>query len=109
MESERTSLWQRLSYNERWLTKMENNGMIFLRLFPRFLKGLLMAVVCSLSLQQASGVTLAWDPNPEPDIAGYILHYGTNSGSYLTALNVGNITTNSVSGLAANGTYFFAV
>lgn len=27
-------------------------------------------------------VTLAWDPNPEPDIAGYRLYWGASTGSY---------------------------
>jgi hypothetical protein len=28
---------------------------------------------------QAAVLTLAWDRNPEPDIAGYVVSYGTSS------------------------------
>jgi PA14 domain/K319L-like, PKD domain len=42
---------------------------------------------------EAGTVTLAWDPNTEPDIAGYLLSYGTASGQYTTTLDVGNVTT----------------
>lgn len=54
-------------------------------------------------------VTLAWDPNPESDLAGYIVYYGSASRNYTNAVNVGNITTNTVSGLVNGATYFFAV
>src|SRR5690349_21646306 len=73
------------------------------------LGNLLLAAGCILSVQSALGVTLAWDRNSEPDIAGYILHSGTNSGVYLNTVNVRNVTTNMVSGLTPGVTYYFAV
>lgn len=54
-------------------------------------------------------VTLAWDPNPESDLAGYILYYGSTSRNYTNAVNVVNATTNTVSGLVDGVSYFFAV
>ena len=54
-------------------------------------------------------VTLAWNPNPEPDIAGYKIHYGTSSGSYASHVDVGNHTTSTVSGLQDATKYYFAV
>jgi hypothetical protein len=54
-------------------------------------------------------VTLAWDPNPETDIGGYIVYYGSASRNYTNAINVGNVTTNTVRGLVDGATYFFAV
>jgi fibronectin type 3 domain-containing protein len=54
-------------------------------------------------------VTLAWDANPEPDIAGYILHYGRSSGSYTETMDVGKVTTNSVAELVSGATYYFVV
>lgn len=53
--------------------------------------------------------TLAWDPNSEPDLAGYKLYYGTSSGSYQQSINVGNLTQYSLSNLQDGVTYYFAV
>jgi hypothetical protein len=57
---------------------------------------------------RAADVTLAWDTNTEPDLAGYRLYYGTASGHYQFVIDVGKATTYTVSGLAI-GTYFFAI
>jgi hypothetical protein len=57
----------------------------------------------------AASVTLAWDPNTELDLAGYKLYYGTASGAYEFAIDVGNQTTYSISGFREGGDYYFAV
>src|SRR5258706_7111295 len=89
---------------------MKTIGIRFGRLLGlRFLTGFLMAFAWSFTMREASSVTLAWDPSPDSGIGGYILHYGTNSRSYVTAVDVGNVTTNTVTGLTRNVTYFFAV
>ena len=51
---------------------------------------------------------LTWDPNTEPDLAGYNVHYGTVSGTYSVVANAGNTATYTVTGLGV-GTYYFAV
>jgi len=56
----------------------------------------------------AGDALLSWDPNIEPDIAGYRIYLGTSSGTYGTPIDVGNQTTHTVTGLA-DGTHFFAV
>ena len=61
------------------------------------------AVVC------ADQVTLAWDTNLEPDVAGYILYYGTQSRYYDYDVDVGDITSITISGLAEDVTYYFSV
>lgn len=53
-------------------------------------------------------VNLAWDANPEPDIEGYRIHYGTGSGIYAEALDVGNVTTSPLM-VPEPGTYFAVV
>ena len=53
-------------------------------------------------------VTLAWNANPESDIAGYRLYFGTESGIRSTMVDVGNVTTSPL-GLPAAGTYFAVV
>ncbi|HUR44634.1 MAG TPA: fibronectin type III domain-containing protein [Candidatus Saccharimonadales bacterium] len=55
------------------------------------------------------GVTLSWDPNTEPDIAGYFLYIGTNSGNYSVSNWVGNVTANTPDGLVEGMEYFFVV
>jgi len=57
----------------------------------------------------AADVTLQWNANSEPDLSGYKLHYGTSAGVYTTSVNVGNVTTRTVSGLSNNTRYYFAV
>jgi hypothetical protein len=37
--------------------------------------------------------TASWDRNPEPDIAGYLLSYGTEPGEHTSTIDVGNVTT----------------
>jgi hypothetical protein len=53
-------------------------------------------------------VTLAWDPNVEPDIAGYKLHYGWSSGVYEITVDVGSVTTYQLTGLECNDLYRIA-
>jgi hypothetical protein len=62
-----------------------------------------------VTVDAAPTVTLAWDGNPEPDIAGYRLNYGTTSGAPTQTLEVGNNTTVTVSGLSYATTYYFTV
>jgi len=53
-------------------------------------------------------VTMAWDANPEPDVIGYRLYYGTAPGSYPKILDAGNSTTLTISQIAP-GTYYMMV
>jgi hypothetical protein len=83
--------------------------------FPRFmglarvLGGILLLTLLHTPVQAAQSVTLAWDPNPETDVGGYMVYHGTASRNYTNAVNVRNVTTNTVSGLVNGVTYFFAV
>jgi hypothetical protein len=65
-----------------------------------------------LSVQDAhaaTSITLAWDQNSEPDIAGYKLYYGTARGAYEFAVDVGNQTTYTLLGFLEGVDYYFAV
>jgi hypothetical protein len=57
----------------------------------------------------AGTLTLAWDPNPESDLAGYLLWYGTQPGSYTASIDVGTLTSYKVPNLTDGATYYFAV
>jgi hypothetical protein len=60
------------------------------------------------TLARASDVTLMWDANTETALTGYKVYYGAASGSYSQTIDVGNVTTFTVTGLGV-GVYFFAV
>ena len=55
----------------------------------------------------AQTVTLAWDPSPSADVAGYRLYWGTNTGAYQWVTNAGLVLTQSVV-LPHGGRWFFA-
>jgi hypothetical protein len=80
--------------------------------FVLVLSGLLTLLFVILSLlvpaAHAGEVTVAWDPNPEAEVAGYKIYFGTTPGSYTVSMNAGNITSMVISGLEAGMTYYFA-
>lgn len=53
-------------------------------------------------------VTLQWDSNTEPDLAGYKIYYGNASKSYQLGVDVGNRTTSTISNLEEGKIYYFA-
>lgn len=67
------------------------------------------ALFCAVAADAlAADVTLAWNPNPESNLAGYRLHYGTTNGSYSVHIDVQNVTRYTVTGLTAGQIYYFA-
>ena len=66
-------------------------------------------IVASAAGQSTQSVTLAWNANAEADLAGYILYFGQASRSYSSNLHLGKVTNNTVAGLRAGSTYYFAV
>jgi hypothetical protein len=55
-----------------------------------------MAMVLAIVVGTASiaiAATATWDPNPEPDVAGYKVSYGIAPGVYTTTIDVGKVTT----------------
>jgi len=57
----------------------------------------------------AATVTVAWDPNPEPNVTNYNVYVRTQSGSFGAPLAIGNRTTWTFTGLQNNVQYYFAV
>src|SRR2546426_5420404 len=78
--------------------------------YRAWLGACVLTVLCSLAPALSSGaqVPLAWGPNTEPDLAGYKLYYGTSSGSYQFSVDVGNLTSYTLSGLLEGRIYYFA-
>jgi hypothetical protein len=54
-------------------------------------------------------VVLAWDANTESNLAGYKVYIGDSSGVYGTAIDAGNVTTYTVTGLQSGHHYYFTV
>jgi hypothetical protein len=75
--------------------------------FVGFLTTLLLVLFPLLA--EASAVSVAWSPNSEPDIAGYLVYFGTQSGLYSGSLNVGNVTSVQMNTPDNTTTYYFAV
>jgi len=82
----------------------------------RFLLSLSLIFLFSMSYSSlgvptidAASVTLAWDPNSEPDVVGYRLYYGKAMGNHEFMIDVGNQTTWPISDLEDGETYYFAV
>ncbi len=57
----------------------------------------------------ASSLTLEWDSNPEADLAGYKVYYGTQSRDYGFVTDVGKVTQYMIGGLTAETRYYLAL
>jgi hypothetical protein len=73
------------------------------------LLGVLLLLGASAPATAQASVTVAWDRNPELDVVGYILSWGTTPGNYPSSVNVGNVTQYTVPGLDPNQRYLFSV
>ena len=73
----------------------------------RFLTTLLLVLFPLLA--EASAVTLAWNPNSESDIGGYVVYFGTSSGQYGGYVDVGNVTLVQMNTPDSTTKYYFAV
>ena len=68
-----------------------------------------LSVLFYSNLVSAAEVTLAWDANTDPDLAGYMIYYGFASRSYDYVVDAENQTTFTISNLEEGHTYYFAV
>ena len=70
---------------------------------------LLLVFFCSVRIVNAGRITLEWDPVTHPDLAGYMVYYGTYGGDYDESVDVGNWTSVTIEGLEEDVTYYFSV
>src|SRR5262245_47021984 len=57
----------------------------------------------------ADTITLMWDASPEPAVTGYMVHVGSQPGSYTQHIDVGLSTAFAFSSAVAGQQYCFAV
>jgi hypothetical protein len=83
------------------------------RVFPiswcRLVVSAVIILIWSATAAGAGTVELAWDPNQEPDVAGYIVFYGTSSRQYTGSVDVGNKTFFQFAEPDPGSRYYFAV
>jgi hypothetical protein len=65
--------------------------------------------VLSNILTAGQSVTLAWDLNPEPGLAGYTIYLGISSGIYSTVTNVAATTSAVLPDLTDSTSYYCAI
>lgn len=58
---------------------------------------------------ETGSIKLAWDPNTDPNVAGYKVYYGTSPGKYGHGFAVGNVTTYVLTGLIKGQKYYLAI
>lgn len=75
---------------------------------PAFLTGPL-AFLALVSTSAGRDVSLAWNANPEPNVSGYMVHYGPESGNFDSTMDVGSVTQATVVNLPDDVTYYFVV
>lgn len=58
---------------------------------------------------EARTLLVAWDANPEPNVVGYILYYGTAPRQYSGRVQVGNVTSYAFNEPEPGRVYYFAL
>ncbi|MDZ7363197.1 MAG: fibronectin type III domain-containing protein [candidate division KSB1 bacterium] len=66
---------------------------------------LLLSVVSAM----ADSLTITWEPNTEPDLAGYFVYYGTKDRPHGHRIHVGRQTQYFIQNLKAGETYYVSV
>ena len=70
----------------------------------------IITIVSFLPVNTTAGqVVLEWDFNSEPEISGYIIHWGATSRNYSESVDVGNQNRYTLSGLNDGSSYYFSV
>jgi hypothetical protein len=111
-------LWRKLSLKNHfreifgkptaiWRSMSQPRNSFWKRNFTRLLVLSCLIIFGRAALAQQS-VTLTWSPSTNATVAGYKIYYGTASGNYTNTVDVGNVTSATISGLANSTKYYFA-
>src|SRR4030095_7390272 len=69
----------------------------------------ILVLMITVGPSEAAQVTLAWNPSPNEQLAGYRVRRGVRSGDYDTVFEVGNAVSFTDSSVSRGNTYFYAV
>lgn len=69
----------------------------------------LVVLPAALHAADAPPVSLSWNANPESSVAGYKIHFGTQSGVYTSVVDVGKVTQATLPKMQMGSTYYMAV
>ena len=70
----------------------------------------ILAILAIAGIAQAATINVSWNPNTEPDLAGYRLYVGEVSGQYSAPVDVGNVTEHQLTITPQYGaTYYFTL
>jgi hypothetical protein len=65
--------------------------------------------VASAAVIPSAGVSLQWNANPEPDVVGYKVYFGTEPQKYSAVINVVGATQTELPAVSLGSTYYLAV
>jgi fibronectin type 3 domain-containing protein len=65
--------------------------------------------VASAAVIPSAGVSLQWNANPEPDVVGYKVYFGTEPQNYSAVINVVGTTKTELPAVSLGSTYYLAV
>jgi hypothetical protein len=91
----------------KWLTTRPFNLPLVLIAALSF--SLLLMLTCPSGKAMASDITLAWDHNSEPDLAGYKLYLGFSSRNYTQVFDLGMTDQYTLRNLIDGTVYFFTL
>ncbi len=81
---------------------------LFFKVLRLFVLAFSFAGIFNLSSAYCAEVTLAWDANAEPYLAGYKIYFGVSSRIYSTTIDVGNALQYTIADLQPGIIYYFA-
>jgi len=80
-----------------------------LRKIPFCLSVVISFLLFHLQIAFGAALSLSWNPNGEADLDGYKIYYGTSPGNYGPPIDVGDVTSYSLSGLTEGVRYYIAL